>query len=76
MISLFLAEYEGENKGYTIEYYFAATDALTSIYGEIINNNSVHIYDRVTGITEIELIARLGNIEIKVHLYSKGKLLL
>ncbi len=62
---IILAEYEGENKGYTIEYYFAATDALTSIYGEIINNNSVHIYDRVTGGTEIELIARLGNIEIK-----------
>ena len=60
-----MAEYEGENNGYTIEYFFADTNALTSEYGEITNNNSVHIYDRVAGGSKIALVARLSNIEIK-----------
>lgn len=60
-----VAEYEGENNGYTVEYCFDSTNALTSESGEITNTNSVHIYEWVTGGTEIVLIAKLGNIEIK-----------
>ena len=60
-----LAEFAGENNGYTVEYYFADTNALTSDYGEITNNNSVHIYDRIAGGTKIILKAKLGNVGIE-----------
>lgn len=59
-----LAEYEGENNGYTVEYCFAINNALVSDYGKITNNNSVYINYWISGGTPIVLMAKLGNIEI------------
>lgn len=63
-----VAEYEGESYAYDVQYCFADTNSHICEYGVIgddDNNNLVFIEKWVEGGTEIRLIAKLGNIEIK-----------